>query len=82
LDYPILGIARRSPLDQAASAMFAQLLEKHRLPARVQPYTDVATARSFKIDAPDAPLVCLSYFGAHLVATSLSQAVAICFKET
>ena len=26
-------------------------------------FTDVASARSFKIDAPDAPLVCLSYFG-------------------
>ena len=127
VNYQILCVASRSPLDQAASAMFAQLLEKHGLPARVQPFTDVATARSFKIDAPDAPLVCLSYFGsagnpahvrylirrlrrvmpnarflagfwmlrgedekaeewrtavgAHLVATSLSQAVAICVKE-
>jgi hypothetical protein len=107
--------------------MLAQLLEKHGLSARVQPFTDVATARSFKIDAPDIPLVCLSYFGsagnpahvrylirrlrrvmpnarflagfwmllgqdekaeewraavgAHLVATSLSQAVAICTSE-
>jgi len=43
--------------------MLAQLLNKHGLPARVQPFTDVASARSFKIDAPDAPLVCLSYFG-------------------
>ena len=107
--------------------MFAQLLAKQGLSARVQPFTDVVTARAFKIDAPDAPLVCLSYFGsagnpahvrylirrlrrvmpnalfvagfwmlrdeeekaeewraavgAHLVATSLSQAVAICVKE-
>jgi hypothetical protein len=114
-------------LDQAASVILAQLLQKHGLPARVQPFTDVATARSFKIDALDAPLVCLSYFGsagnpahvrylirrlrrvtpnarflagfwmlvgqdekaeewraavgAHLVATSLSQAVAICARE-
>lgn len=127
VDYPILCVASRSPLDQAASAMLAQLLEKHGLPAPVQPFTDVASARSFKIDAPDARLVCLSYFGsagspahvrylirrlrrampnarflagfwmlrdhddkaeewraavgAHLVATSLSQAVAICVNE-
>jgi hypothetical protein len=93
----------------------------------VQPFTDVATARSFKIDVPDAPLVCLSYLGsvgnpahvrylirrlrrvmpnarflagfwmlpgqeekaedwraavgAHLVATSLSSAVAICADQ-
>jgi predicted PurR-regulated permease PerM len=126
-DYTVLCVASRSPLDQAASAMLAQLLEKHGVPASVQPFTDVATARSFKIDAPDAPLVCLSYFGsagnpahvrylirrlrrvmpnarflagfwmlrdqdekaeewqaavgAHLVATSLSQAVAICGEE-
>jgi len=123
----VLCVASRSPLDQAASAMLAQLLEKRGLSARAQPFTDVATARSFKIDAPDAPLVCLSYFGsagnpahvrylirrlrrvmpnarflagfwmlpgqdekaeewraavgAHLVATSLSQAVAICTTE-
>jgi predicted PurR-regulated permease PerM len=126
-DYTVLCVASRSPLDQAASTMLAQLLEKHGLPARVQPFTDVATARSFKIDAPDAPLVCVSYFGsagnpahvrylirrlrrvmpnaqflagfwmllgqdekaeewraavgAHLVATSLSQAVAVCTSE-
>jgi predicted PurR-regulated permease PerM len=126
-DHTVLCVASRSPLDQAASTMLAQLLEKHRLTARVQPFTDVATARSIKIDAPDAPLVCLSYFGsagnpahvrylirrlrrvmpnarflagfwmlvgqdekaeewraavgAHLVATSLSQAVVICTSE-
>jgi predicted PurR-regulated permease PerM len=126
-NYTVLCVASRSPLDQAASVMLAQLLEKHGLPARVQPFTDVATARSFKIDTPDAPFVCLSYFGsagnpahvrylirrlrrvmpnarflagfwmllgqdekaeewraavgAHLVATSLSQAVAICTSE-
>jgi hypothetical protein len=62
-EYPILCVSRRSPLDQAASAMLAQILGKHGLLARVQPFTDVATARSFKIDAPDASLVCLSYFG-------------------
>jgi hypothetical protein len=43
--------------------MLAQLLDKHGLPARIQPFTDVASARAFKIDDPDAPLVCLSYFG-------------------
>jgi predicted PurR-regulated permease PerM len=125
--HPVLCVASRSPLDQAASALLAQLLDKHGLLARVQPFTDVATARFFKIDAPDAPLVCLSYFGssgnpahvrylirrlrrvmpnarflagfwmllgqdekaeewrgavgAHLVATSLSQALAICMTE-
>ena len=95
--------------------------------AMVQPFADVASAKTFKIDAPDAPLVCLSYFGAvgnpahvrflirrlkrlmpnakflagywmlgedpekgedwqtavgaHFVATSLTDAVAICVRE-
>jgi hypothetical protein len=107
--------------------MLAQLLEKHGLPAKIQPFADVASAKSLRIDARDAPLVCLSYFGAvrnpahvrflirrlkrmmpnarflacfwmlaadpeksedwrtavgaHLVATSLADAVAICVRE-
>ena len=64
VDYPVLCIASRSPLDEAAAIMLAQLLEKHGLPAKIQPFADVASARALKIDARDAPLVCLSYFGA------------------
>ena len=64
VDHPVLCIASRSPLDEAAATMLAQLLEKHGLPARVQPFADVASAKALKVDAPDAPLVCLSYFGA------------------
>jgi len=63
VEHPILCVASRSPLDQAACAMLAQLLGKHGLSTRVQSFTDVASARSFKIDAADAHLVCLSYFG-------------------
>ena len=127
VDHPVLCVASRSPLDEAASVMLAQLLAKLGLPARVQPFADVSSARSIKIDAPDAPLVCLSYFGsasnpahvrflirrlrrvmpnarflagfwmllgqdekaeewraavgAHLVATSLTQALQICVDE-
>jgi hypothetical protein len=123
----VLCVASRSPLDEAACVLLAQLLERHGLPARVQPAADVISAKSFKIDARDAPLVCLSYFGvvgspahvrylirrlrrvmpnarflagfwmlagqqekaeewraavgAHLVATSLAQALAICVAE-
>jgi predicted PurR-regulated permease PerM len=127
VEYPVLCIASRSPLDEAAATMLAQLLEKHGLPAKIQPFADVASARSLRIDARDAPLVCLSYFGAvrnpahvrflirrlkrmmpntkflacfwmlakdpekgeewrtavgaHLVATSLTDAVSICLRE-
>ena len=44
--------------------MLAQLVQKHGLSARVQPFTDVSSAKGFKIDALDARIVCLSYFGA------------------
>jgi predicted PurR-regulated permease PerM len=127
VEHPVLCVASRSPLDEAASVMLAQLLGMHGLAARVQPFADVSSARAVKIDAPDAPLVCLSYFGsasnpahvrflirrlrrlmpdarflagfwmllgqdekaedwrtavgAHLVATSLSQALRICVDE-
>src|SRR5262245_415094 len=60
----VLCIASRSPLDEAACLLLAQLLERHGVSARVQPFADVVSAKSFKIDALDAPLVCLSYFGA------------------
>jgi hypothetical protein len=50
-------------LDEAACVLLAQLLERHGFSARVQPAADVISAKSLKIDALDAPLVCLSYFG-------------------
>jgi hypothetical protein len=127
VDHPVLCIASRSPLDEAAATMLAQLLEKHGLPTKVQRFTHVASAQALKIDALDAPLVCLSYFGAvanpahvrylirrlkrlmpnakflagywllgedpdkgedwktavgaHFVATSLTDAMAICVRE-
>ena len=127
VDHPVLCIGSRSPLDEAAATMLAQLLEKRGLAAKIQPFADVASARALRIDARDAPLVCLSYFGAvrnpahvrflirrlkrmmpntkflacfwmlakdpekgeewrtavgaHLVATSLTDAVSICLRE-
>jgi hypothetical protein len=64
VDHPVLCIASRSPLDEAAALMLAQLLERHGLPARVQSFADVAPAKALELGAIDAPLVCLSYFGA------------------
>jgi predicted PurR-regulated permease PerM len=64
MPYPVLCIASRSALDEAASTMLAHVLEKHGVAAWVQPFADVATTRGFKVDVADAHLVCLSYFGA------------------
>jgi len=62
--YPVLCIASRSALDQAAAVMLAQILDKHGVASRVQPFADVSSAKGFKVDAVDARIVCLSYFGA------------------
>jgi hypothetical protein len=48
----------------AAAIMLAQLLDRRGIPAHLQPYPDVRSAKSWRAEAPDARLVCLSYFGA------------------
>ena len=63
IPFPVLCVASRSPLDEGASFLLAQLLQKHGLDARVQPFSDVRAAKGFKADVPDARVVCLSYFG-------------------
>ena len=45
-------------------ACYRQSCLKSAGSARVQPFADVVSAKSSKIDTLDAPLVCLSYFGA------------------
>jgi hypothetical protein len=61
--HPVVCIGTRSPLDQAAAIMLGQLLTGHGLSTHVEPFSDV---RSIAVgaEARDAPLVCLSYFGA------------------
>ena len=63
IPYPVLCIASRSALDEAACEMLAQVLTKHGVSAWVQPFVDVANVKGFKVDIGDAPIVCLSYFG-------------------
>ena len=60
-DRPVLCIAGRGPLDEAASAMLAQLLGKHGLGARVAP-NGVASRRGIEtLDATGVAMVCISY---------------------
>ena len=69
--YPVLCIASSRPLDEGASVMLAQILGKHGLAAWVQPFADVASVKNFKVDALDARLVCVSYFGAQANPTHM-----------
>ena len=57
----VLCIAGRGPLDEAASAMLAQLLGKHGLGAAVVPHEAVARGKVSGLDVSGVAMVCISY---------------------
>jgi hypothetical protein len=61
---PVLCIAGRSFLDEAAASLFAQLLEKHGMEAKVEPAGVLTAGRISRLSAEGVRLVCLSYFDA------------------
>jgi hypothetical protein len=63
-DMPLLCVAGRGPLDEAAAMMLAQLLEKHGLGARVEGAEAIASSNILRLDTSGLALVCLSYFDA------------------
>jgi len=60
-DAPVLCLAGRGPLDEAASSMLAQLLRKHGLGARVAPHQAAARGRIDTLDVTGVAMVCISY---------------------
>ena len=58
---PVLCIAGRGPLDEAASSMLSQLLHKNGLRARVLPHEVVSRTRISTLDPEGVAVVCLSY---------------------
>jgi predicted PurR-regulated permease PerM len=61
VEHPILCVAGRGPLDEAASAMLAQLLAKHQLGARVVPHQAVSRSNIIGLDVEEVAMVCVSY---------------------
>ena len=57
----VLCIAGRGPLDEAGSAMLAQLLGKHGLGAEVVPHGAVARDRVNTLDGSGVAMACISY---------------------
>ena len=57
----VLCIAGRGPLDEAGSAMLAQLLVKRGIGARLVPHGDVARERVRTLDTAGVVMVCISY---------------------
>ena len=58
---PVLCIAGRGALDEAASMMLAQLLQKHGLGARVLPHETVSRRAVGQLQAEGVTMVCISY---------------------
>jgi predicted PurR-regulated permease PerM len=72
---PVLCIAGRSFLDEAAAALFAQILEKHGMRATVEPAGALTAGRISRLSADGARLVCLPYLDADLSAAGARFAV-------
>jgi predicted PurR-regulated permease PerM len=60
-DVPILCLAGSGPLDEAASAMLAQLLEKHGFRALVAPYAAASRETIGLLETKGVRMVCISY---------------------
>jgi predicted PurR-regulated permease PerM len=63
-DTPVLCVAGRGPLDEAAAIMLAQLLEKHGLAARVEGADAIATSNISRLETRGVVMVFLSYLDA------------------
>jgi predicted PurR-regulated permease PerM len=59
--HPVLCISGRGPLDDAASAMLAQLLGKHGIGARAVPHATVARSAIGALDPNTIAMVCVCY---------------------
>jgi predicted PurR-regulated permease PerM len=57
----VLCLAGRGPLDEAASAMLAQLLGKHGLDARTVPHEGSSRELIASLDVTEITMVCISY---------------------
>jgi len=60
-DAPLLCLAGRGPLDEAASAMLGQLLAKHGLGCRVMPHQAASREEIGRLDVSGVAMVCISY---------------------
>jgi predicted PurR-regulated permease PerM len=58
---PILCLAGRGPLDEAGSAMLAQLLEKHGFRTIAAPYAAASRETIGRLETAGVKMVCISY---------------------
>jgi predicted PurR-regulated permease PerM len=63
-DFPVLCVAGRTPLDEAAAVLFSQLSNAHGLAARVEPADALSTTNIVRLDTSGVAMICLSYLDA------------------
>jgi len=63
-EHPVLCVAGRSVIDQAAAIMLSQLSTAHGLAARVEPAEALSTANVFRLETTGVAIVCLVYMDA------------------
>jgi hypothetical protein len=71
----VLCIAGRSPLDEAAAALFAAVLRDHGVTVKVEPAGALTISRISRLSSEGARIVCLSFFDADLSAAAARFAV-------
>ena len=63
-EHPVLCVAGRSPIDEAAAIMLGQLTTAHGLPARIEGAEALSTANVFRLDTTGVAMACLIYMDA------------------
>src|SRR4051812_14698223 len=63
-EHPVLCLAGRNPIDEAAAIMLAQLTGAHGLSARVEAAEALSTANIFRLETTGVAIVCLVYMDA------------------
>ena len=63
-EHPVLCVAGRSLIDEAAAIMLGQLSTAHGLPARVEGAEALSTANIFRLETAGVAIVCLIYMDA------------------
>jgi predicted PurR-regulated permease PerM len=64
-EHPVLCVAGRDIIDEAAAIMLAQLSTAHGLAARVEGSEALSTANVFRLEASGVAIVCLVYLDAN-----------------
>jgi hypothetical protein len=76
VDYSVICIGGRTPLDESAAALFAHLLQTEEgIALRVEPASALTPAGLLRLDAARADVICLSYLDSEVGQAQVRYAV-------